>query len=144
MRREDNAYDGPTVIDGRPDLQGGAGGRYGITVAKKFPPYVFSTRGGSLVHKVAYVELWWWDVGRNGHTLVRRVSPRMHAHTVCGMTFFLRATRNRTCQVPSPEALLCGRCHGEPATFGPYGEGTRDGWTRKSASVKLGCVVNGY
>jgi hypothetical protein len=52
--------------------------------------------------------------------------------------------RTRTCTIPEPDALLCGRCHGEPATFGKHGKATKAGVKRADAHVKLGCLVNGY
>lgn len=38
----------------------------------------------------------------------------------------------------------CGRCLGEPATFGKRGPARKHGITRQEAHVKLGCVVKGY
>lgn len=132
------------VIPGRPDF---CNFNYLTTNAKKFPPYVFSIRGGSaLVHKVQCVRLRWWEPQREtrGQNLVKLRDPIVTAHTVCGMFYRLRSDRSRTCRVPSPDALLCGRCHGEPATFGKHGKGTREGIPRRVAHVKLGCVVAGY
>lgn len=131
------------IIEGRPDF---GNFHFGVTVATSHPPYVFGVKNGSaLVHKIAKVELHWYAiVGPNGGQLVRVNKPLMIATIVCGGSRFLTATRSRTCMVPAPDALLCGRCHGEPASFGPDGTARRLGISRIEAGVKLGCVVNGY
>jgi hypothetical protein len=116
-----------------------------VTYASKHPPFVFSVRGVScVVHKIAYVEVHWWRVGGHGHTLVKMKRPVMVAHTPCGAFFRLQGERSRTCHVPNPDAILCGRCHGEPASFGKHGAATKAGIKRQVAHVKLGCVVQGY
>lgn len=132
------------VIHGRPDFNRSQ--RFGVTEAKKYPPFVFSVRGGScLVHKVARVEMHWWRVGGNrGDCLVKMKRPVMFAQTSCSMSFRLEGSRSRTCWIPNPDALLCGRCHGDVATFGKHGVGTKAGIKRQEAHVKLGCVVAGY
>jgi hypothetical protein len=112
---------------------------------RKYPPYVFSTRGVScLVHKIAWVELHWWRVAGGGEKLVKLKRPVMIAQTVCSMSFRLQGDRSRTCLLPNPDALLCGRCHGDVATFGKDGPATKAGTKRSEAHVKLGCVVQGY
>ena len=129
------------VIHGRPDF----GSRFGVTLAKKYPPYVFSIRGAScLVHNVSHVSLHWWRVSHGGRSLVKLKRPVMIATTMCGMSFRLEATKTRTCHVPSDEALLCGRCNGLAHTFGWNGEATKAGIKRTEAHVKLGCAVKGY
>lgn len=131
------------VIHGRPDFAHGAG--YGVTEATKHPPYVFGVRSGScLVHKVLRVECHWLRVSNSGHDLIRLKRPVMIAITNCQYHFRLTVNTSRTCQVPKPDALLCGRCHGEGATFGKRGPARNSGLTRQEAGVKLGCVVNGY
>lgn len=133
------------VIYGRPDLEGNPD--FGMTQAKAFPPYVFSVHGcAGLIHKVARVDLRWWSPSRseNGARLLKRRHPIMIARTVCNQTKFLEGARSRTCRVPEPDALLCGVCHGEPATFGKHGKATLEGIPRRVAHVKLGCVVKGY
>lgn len=126
------------VIEGRPDFADHA---FGVTHAKRFPPYVFSTVGNAcLVHKVARVELRWWTPGRGGRCLLKRVHPRMYAETVCGQTKYFRKGRTQTCTVPDPDAVLCGRCHGEPATFGRDGLAAALGFTRREAHDRLGCL----
>lgn len=132
------------VIKGRPDF---ANRSFGITRAKKFPPYVYSSnRMGSLVHKIHHVDLWWWtpDPRNGGSDLVRLKRPRMLAHTACGNVRFLTSDRARTCIVPKPDAILCGRCHGDVHTFGKDGWATKAGITRTAANAKLGCIVQGY
>jgi hypothetical protein len=118
----------------------------GRTEAKKFPPYLFSLpqRGGSLVHKIASMSLDWYGHAKHTRNLVRRRQPRMIATLVCGGFRFVDSKSTRTCVVPAPDALLCGRCHGEPATFGKHGQATKAGIKRTVAGVKLGCVVKGY
>lgn len=134
--------DDPYVIHGRPDF---ANPEFGITRAKKHAPYVFSIRGLScLVHKVAYVEIRWFNYGPGGHTLIRTDTPKMIANTVCGYHFFLEAKRSRTCQIPDPAAVLCGRCHGEVATFGKDGPAQQAGISKQAAHIALGCAVKGY
>lgn len=130
----------PVVINGRPDFQDHD---FGVTSAKKFPPYVFSvSKNAALIHKVVSVEMRWY--APNYHNLVRLKRPRMIANTACGEFRFLSGDKTRTCLVPAPDALLCGRCHGEVATFGKKGKATQLGITRQQANVKLGCVVKGY
>lgn len=141
------------IVDGRPDLYGPDRHLFGVTFAKRFPPYVFSTMGGaSLVHKVARVRLRWYEVGPTMHTLRRMKVPQATAECVCGQYLYLnvasirphRRNRAKLCEVPAPGALLCGRCHGEVATFGPDGAGTKAGITRRIANQRLGCMVEGY
>lgn len=130
------------IIHGRPDFQNHD---FGVTEAKRYPPYVFSIRGASaLVHKVSRVQLRWWKVAGHGEKMVKLTRPIMIADCVCGMFFRLEGSKSRTCHIPNPDALLCGRCHGEIATFGKHGAGTKAGITRHVAHVKLGCVVKGY
>jgi hypothetical protein len=109
------------------------------------PPYVFSVvANAALVHKVAAVEIHWWMVVRSGHALARRKKPKLIAHLVCGGQRFLRPEKSRTCLVPAPDAVLCGRCHGDVASFGKNGAAIKAGITRHDAYLKLGCVVKGY
>ena len=134
------------VIHGRPDFN--RSHRFGVTEAKKYPPFVFSVRGAScLVHKVVSVEMHWYRVGtinHGGDCLVKMKRPVMFAQTACSVSFRLEGSRTRTCHIPNPDALLCGRCHGDVATFGKNGAGTKAGIKRQEAHVKLGCVVMGY
>jgi hypothetical protein len=124
------------VIDGRPDIFGlprfDVWGR-----AKKFPKYVYSVTGnGCLVHKIAGVRIKWWEVDKGGDRLIRSDTPVMLAETVCGTSRFL--DRAKTCAVPRPDAILCGRCHGEPATFGRK---SNPSITRRQAHDRLGCIA---
>jgi hypothetical protein len=138
----DGTYDSGHVVNGRPDL---ADLMFGVTHAKKFPPYVFSVRGpAALVHKIASVELRWYRVCNHGHALMKLNRPTMIAKLVCGGSRFLIGEATRTCHIPKPDAVLCGRCHGELASFGKNGPAIKAGITREVAKVKLGCVVNGY
>ncbi len=117
---------------------------FGITLAKKHPPYVFAIRGCScLVHKIARVELHWYRIASAGR-LVRQRRPMAVAHTPCGFFIHLEADRARSCLLPSPDAISCGRCNGDVAPFGKHGFATKAGMKRQEAHVKLGCVVNGY
>ena len=130
------------VIYGRPDF---ANHGFGVTLAKKFPPYVFSIGANAcLVHKVKRVEIRWWQVAGHGEKLVKLTKPRMIAILACGEFRFLASDRTRTCMVPNPDAILCGRCHGELAPFGKHGTARKAGITVQQAHVKLGCVVKGY
>jgi hypothetical protein len=129
-------------IDGRPDHQDHS---FGVTLAKTFPPYVYGIRGVScVVHKILRVELHWWRVSDSGCRLVRMKRPVMIAITPCAQSFWLRVEVCRTCRVPNPDALLCGRCHGEISTFPKRGPARKTGETRQEAHIKLGCVVAGY
>jgi hypothetical protein len=137
-----NDDENAAVIHGRPDF---SDRDFGKTRASKHPPYVFGLRGVScLVHKIAYVELHWWRVAGHGEKLVKMKRPVMIAVTPCAQSFRLEGRICRTCRVPSPDALLCGRCHGEGATFPKRGRAYKSGLTRHEAHVKLGCVVQGY
>ncbi len=138
--------DDPSVkpIHGRPDFQDHS---FGVTVAKRHPPFVFGVRRNALlVHHVDRVELHWWRIGRGGHTLIKLLRPVMYAITPCQQHFLLEGSRSRTCLIPEPSALLCGRCRGIQATFPKVGGGPsrREGVSRAEAHVRLGCVVNGY
>ena len=51
--------------------------KFGVTEAKSFPPYVFSTsKNGCLIHKVDRVELHWYRIAGHGHKLVRVTRPK--------------------------------------------------------------------
>lgn len=115
---------------------------FGKTIAKRHPAYVYSIRGASgLMHRVARVTIDHYAIVTM-HKLGRLKAPAMIAECVCGMSFPLLPSCSRTCTVPDPTALLCGRCHGQPATFGRHCRGR--GISRQEAHVRLGCVVNGY
>lgn len=117
---------------------------FGVTTTRRHPNYVYSiNRNACLMHRVRDVQIQWYAF-LGGGKLGRLKQPAMIAHTVCGMSKPLTADRTRTCKVPEPDSVLCGRCHGEPATFGAHGAGTKAGMKRAEAAVKLGCVVAGY
>lgn len=116
----------------------------GRTFATKHPAYVFSINANAgLMHKIANVELHWYTPRGNG-VVTRKARPKMIAHTVCGMNFFLRPEKTRTCEVPNPDAILCGRCHGEVPSFSKKHGGKHANTNRAEAHVKLGCIVKGY
>ncbi len=118
---------------------------FGVTRATRYPAYVYSVnRNACLMHRVAAVEIQHYAIvskDHGGSHLGRLKQPAMIARTVCGMSFSLRGERSRTCAVPLPDAVLCGRCHGQPATFRRDATSTPD---KKAARVKLGCKVAGY
>lgn len=141
----------PNIIYGRPDFESWRRGeKFGVTRAKKHPPYVFSISGNAaLVHKIAYVELHWWRAStlfESGDCLRKNNPPNMVATTVCGASRFLTPARTRTCLIPRPDAIRCTKCFGLPeqSAFGKNGWCTKAGVTRQEAHVKLGCVVEGY
>lgn len=114
---------------------------FGVTTAKRHPNYVFSiNKNACLMHKIAEVEIHHYAT-LNHHKLGRLKQPAMIAHTVCGATRILTAKHSRTCTVPLPDAVLCGRCHGQPATFRRSVASTD---AKRAARVKLGCEVAGY
>jgi hypothetical protein len=128
-----------TWIEGRPDL---ADHSFGITKVAKFPKYVYSTAGNAmLVHKVASVDAYWYeeDYGR----LLRLETPKLIARTACNMSCFIHLPRNNRkfkavmCEIPKPDAVLCGACHGEPRPFGKHG---KPPCTKEMAKIRLGCL----
>jgi hypothetical protein len=104
--------------------------------AKKFPPYVYSTnRNAALVHRVLRVSLRWWDYQM--HCMVRRQSPVMIAECACGAFFRISTTKAKTCVIPKPDAVRCGRCEGK----GPSFPRRRIPEVPQSlAKVRLGCI----
>lgn len=118
---------------------------FGVAKAKRHPAYVYSiNRNGCLMHKVVEVELHWHALVDGGSKLGRLKQPAMIARTVCGVHRLLTPERSRTCHIPLPDSVLCGRCHGEEATFAGRRKTTKSGLTKQEAHVKLGCIVNGY
>jgi hypothetical protein len=118
---------------------------FGVSTSKRHPAYVYSINGNAcLMHKVRDVQIQWYALVAGGSMMSRLKQPAMIAHTVCGTSKMLTPDRSRTCHIPEPGALLCGRCHGEPATFGKHGKATKERIERRVAHVALGCVVNGY
>lgn len=117
---------------------------FGVTTAKRHPAYVYSiNKNAALMHKVREVTIHHYAyVGMS--KMGRLKQPAMIAQAVCGVSRALLPTRSRTCHVPLPGAVLCGRCHGEGPRFGKRGTLTKAGVTRAEAHVKLGCLVAGY
>lgn len=118
---------------------------FGVTRTRRHPAYVYSVnKNACLMHKVANVEIHWFALVAGGRQLGRLKQPAMIAHTVCGVARILTPDRSRTCHVPLPHSILCGRCHGNGSVFPKRGRSFREGLTRQEANVRLGCVVNGY
>lgn len=124
------------VVEGRPDFQDH---EFGRTLATRHPAYAYSRHGaGLLVHRVAAVEFSWYEPVGWGQRLARLRSPRVTIRLVCGPFRHQRSTA--FCAVPSSKALLCGRCHEIPATFGRDGVATRLGVPKSAARRLLGCM----
>lgn len=87
--------------------------------AKSSLPYVHSIGANScLIHKVAYVDIHWYS----GHYsyMQRLDKPFVLVHTVCQFSVSLTGRMaGKVCELPDPNAILCGRCHGELPTFSP-------------------------
>jgi hypothetical protein len=112
---------------------------FGVTRAKKFAPYVYSANGmGCLIHKVQEVELHWWEYSWD--RLIRREAPVMIARTICGMSKRIEAGRMKAamCAVPKLDAVMCGKCHGQPANFPRNKPESRE--QRRIAKRNLGCM----
>lgn len=130
------------IVDGRPDLRDHT---FGKTRIKKHPKYVYSTSGGAmLVHRIKYVTAYWYDT-HYSH-LIRRQTPKLVAKSFCQNSFFLNLPKQKNkfsavaCEIPAPDAVLCGACHGQPRPFGKYG---KPPCTKELAQVRLGCLVRG-
>ena len=124
------------IIHGRPDF---ADKRFGHTTVKKFPKYVYSSNGnGLLIHKVLRVEARWYDVVPAG--LLRRHTPHLTAISVCGQYFYINHGKGYgvACEMPKPDAVLCGRCHGTGPVFR---KNPVDIEKRRDAHRKLGCIA---
>jgi hypothetical protein len=114
---------------------------FGITYAKKHPPYVYSANGmGCLIHKIARVSIHWWEYRFDW--LERLDKPRVIAETVCGMhkPIDYGRMRSKVCAIPRPDATFCGRCHGQVANFPRKDPKSKA--ARLEAKRKLGCIVN--
>ncbi len=113
---------------------------FGVQQSKRHPAYVYSiNKNACLMHRIIRVEVQFYafvSIGKIG----RLKQPAMIAHTACGASRPLTPDRSRTCHVPLPGAVLCGRCHGQGPTFRRSGQSQQ----RREAAVKLGCVVAGY
>lgn len=139
-RRQVAAY--PIIVEGRPDLPGfGGDARFGITRAKSHAKYVYGTSSNAcLLHKIMHVEMHWYTPGGCGDHLVRLSSPWMGATSMCGQFFSIGGTKAKTCELPRPDTVLCGRCHGEGPIFGKNQEHKI---TRRQAKDRLGCIASG-
>lgn len=130
------------LVEGRPDLSDHAFGR---TRAKTCPAYVFSVNwNAGLVHKVSYVDLHWYRVDDTGHNLIRLKSPIMIATTICGQSWRLEGDSCRTCVLPDANAILCGRCQRQVASFSKKHNGPYKDLPRPEAHVRLACVIKAY
>ncbi len=131
-----------TWINGRPDL---ADQSFGQTVIAKHPKYVYSTsHGAMLMHKILYVKAYWYEAQYD--RLLRLETPELIAVAVCQQAFFIhlphdeRKFRASFCDLPKPEAVLCGACHGEPRPFGKRG---KPPCSKELAKIRLGCLMRG-
>lgn len=129
---------GQLIIQGRPDFEDHD---FGVTRPKRHAQYVYSNQNGALIHKVSHVSLSWYQA-QSDH-LVRLTTPNMTIRTICGQQFF--GSKNRggkqrltMCAIPKPDAVLCGKCHGEEATFGKHGNAPCD---KRAATARLGCIT---
>ena len=129
------------IIIGRPDFADNA---FGKTELVDYPTYVFGlSKACMLVHKVARVTAHWYSAHYD--RLYRHQSPKLVAETVCGKIFFIqlpgeKIPRATFCDLPKEDAVPCGRCHGQPATFGKHGTPSV---SKEMAKIRLGCAVRG-
>ncbi len=122
-------------IKGRPDF---GHPDFGTTKVVRFAPYVHSRIGqGYLIHKTAQVEIKWYS----GHYdwMQRLEKPNVIARTVCGQSVFLNNGKKsgQVCEIPDPNAVLCGRCHGELPTFS---KARKERIAKRWAKDHLGCT----
>jgi len=129
-------------IEGRPDF---ADWQFGKTRLAKHPKYVYGTsRQSMLIHKIAYVTAHWYEAHYD--RMLRLETPNLVATALCGQIFFVQLRHDRRkftasmCEIPKPDAVLCGACHGEPRPFGKYG---KPPCSKEIAKVRLGCLVRG-
>ena len=123
-------------IKGRPDLGFGHDKDWGIVFAKKYPKYIHSTNGNSLlIHKIACVKISWYS---GNYDYMRHLDkPRIYAETVCNRHIFLSGKKaGKSCEIPDLDAVLCGTCHGELPTFSKR---RKDLISRQWAKDHLGC-----
>jgi hypothetical protein len=89
--------------------------RLGVTLAKRFPPYVYSTRrNAKFVHRIHHVELHWWGL-INHREVAWLYRPILIAETMCRQSRRFDAKAIRACLTPPPEIPLCLRCQEEAA-----------------------------
>lgn len=128
----------PLIVPGRPDF---ADKSFGITKAKRHVKYVYSNdANGCLIHKVREVTFHWYEA--KGDYLERRQAPHICIKTICSQVFFAHNRKGKRaatmCEIPSPDAVLCGRCHGEPPVFT---KGKSHAEEKRAARARLGCVM---
>lgn len=136
MRRENSIYTGETIPRTRENerMVWSESPR-----VKKHPKYVHGKIGlAMMLHKIAYVEMRWYDC--DYHVFKRLVHPILCAKTVCGTFWTLQAGKSGTCEMPAPDAVLCGMCHG---TGRVWARGQTPTVTKRQAKDRLGCVAGG-
>lgn len=129
-----------TWVEGRPDFRDHA---FGITTMAKHPKYVYGVSHNSmLIHKVSRVEAHWYEARYD--RLLRLETPKLIAKTVCQQHFFIQMPHDRRhftasfCEIPKPDAVLCGACYGKPRPFGKHG---KPPCSKELARVRLGCLT---
>jgi hypothetical protein len=106
---------------------------------KKHPKYVHGKIGmSSLLHKIDYVEMRWYDY--DWDYFLRLKNPILTARTVCGMLWRLEVGKGTTCEIPNPDTVLCAACHGEGRNFGRNG---KTKITKRQAKDRGGCIAHG-
>lgn len=135
------------IIEGRPDMESRCRGQkeFGVTKAKRFPSHVFSNdANGCLVHQVRHIKFRWYEL-HTSNSLRWLNAPSVFVTTRCGQVFFPRARAKRRaddgftmCELPSSDAVICGRCQGGKASFQ---KGVQSYPERRAARQRLGCVA---
>lgn len=109
-------------------------------LAKKHPKYVHGKVGmAMLLHKIAFVRMRWYDYDYN--FIHRLKHPILTAHTICGTMWRLEAGKSGTCELPTPDAVICGICSGTGRIW-PRGQ-KNPVVTKRQAKDRLGCVAKG-
>jgi hypothetical protein len=109
MREQIALYDGVTAPRGGKEERE-------HDYAKTFLPYVYSTsRNAALVHRVLRVQVRWWDCAMTH--MLRRQSPILIVECACGMFFRINGAKAKMCEIPKPDAVLCGACNGKGRNF---------------------------
>lgn len=106
-----------------------------VQIAKKFPPYVYSTMG-ALIHRVEGVTMRWYEL-ISMDRMVRLDRPLLYYRCFCGMNVY--GWRAGVCMIPDPNAVLCGRCHGRGATI--KGRWKGGSVTFREAKLRRGCIA---
>jgi hypothetical protein len=109
---------------------------YQIVVPKK--AYVYGTgRNNCLIHRISHIKLRWWTPGPEGGYLVRLQSPIMAAVCICGRYIRLSDASGKMCELPKPDAVLCGMCHGKGRNF-PHNQ--KHEVPASLAKIRIGCI----